>query len=174
MIDQDGYRVNVGIILLNKFNQVFWGQRLRQNSWQFPQGGVQHQEPAIAALYRELYEEVGLRPEHVEVLAATSQWHKYQLPKAFIRQAESRKCIGQKQKWFLLRLLSPESVINLNTMDTPEFSDWRWISYWQPIKHVIYFKKQVYQKALEEFYPLLNYKKVKNKHAEYSRNRSRN
>ena len=160
MIDKEGYRANVGIVLVNKANKVFWAQRIRQNSWQFPQGGVQPDEPAIATLYRELHEEVGLRPKDVEVIGATTQWHKYRLPTQLIRQA-TPLCIGQKQKWFLLRLIGEESSIQLDHMDQPEFSSWTWVHYWLPIKQVIPFKRQVYRRALEEFYPLLKYRKVR-------------
>lgn len=160
MIDKDGYRANVGIILVNKANKVLWAQRIRQNSWQFPQGGVKPNEPAIAALYRELHEEIGLRPQDVEIMAATTQWHKYNIPTRLIRNTTPR-CIGQKQKWFLLRLLSDDSAISLHHENTPEFSNWAWVHYWLPIKQVINFKRQVYRKALEEFYPLLKYRKVR-------------
>ena len=129
MIDKDGYRANVGIILVNKANEVFWGQRIRQTSWQFPQGGVKKGESAIAALYRELYEEVGLRPQDVSVLGATKKWLKYQLPPHLIRQVEPL-CIGQKQKWFVLRLLKDDASICLDACDAPEFGDWRWVNYW--------------------------------------------
>ncbi len=163
MIDAEGYRANVGIVLVNKANKVFWAQRVRQNSWQFPQGGVHPNEPAIATLYRELYEEIGLRPQDVEVIGATTQWHKYQLPTHLIRPAipPAPLCIGQKQKWFLLRFIGDERSINFNTSDTPEFCNWDWVHYWTPIKQVISFKRQVYRKALEEFYPLLKYRKVR-------------
>ncbi len=160
MIDKDGYRANVGIILINKANKVFWAQRIRQNSWQFPQGGVQPNEPAIATLYRELYEEIGLRPNDVEVIDSTTQWHKYRIPAQLIRHT-TPLCIGQKQKWFLLRLISDESAIRLDRTDNPEFSSWNWVHYWSPLKQVIHFKRQVYRKALEEFYPLLKYRKVR-------------
>lgn len=160
MIDKDGYRSNVGIILINKANKVFWGQRVRQNSWQFPQGGVQKGESALAALYRELHEEVGLRPKDVQVIGVTRQWHKYRLPAHLIRQVEPL-CIGQKQKWFLLRMLSDDSTIRLDQSDSPEFSNWKWVPYWTPLKHVISFKRQVYRKALEQFHPLIKVRKVR-------------
>lgn len=160
MIDKDGYRSNVGIILVNKANKVFWGQRVRQNSWQFPQGGVKKGETALAALYRELYEEVGLRPKDVHIIGVTRQWHKYHLPPHLVRQVEPL-CIGQKQKWFLLRLVSDESAINLETNSAPEFSGWKWVSYWTPLKQVISFKRQVYRKALDQFYPLIKVRKVR-------------
>lgn len=162
MIDKDGFRTNVGIILVNQANKVFWGQRIRQTSWQFPQGGVNKGESAIAALYRELYEEVGLRPKDVYIMGATTKWLKYRLPSHLIRQVEPL-CIGQKQKWFLLKLVSDDSKICLDATGDPEFSDWRWINYWSPLKHVIAFKQTVYRKALEQLYPLVKQAKRRSK-----------
>ena len=69
MLDREGFRPNVGIILLNQRNQVFWGKRIRTHSWQFPQGGIKHGETPEQAMYRELHEEVGLMPEHVRIVA---------------------------------------------------------------------------------------------------------
>jgi hypothetical protein len=70
MLDRDGFRPNVGIILLNQKNQVFWGKRIRTHSWQFPQGGIDRGETPEQAMFRELHEEVGLQPEHVRLSPA--------------------------------------------------------------------------------------------------------
>lgn len=70
MLDREGYRPNVGIILINERNEVFWGKRVREHSWQFPQGGIKPGESPETAMYRELYEEVGLLPQHVKLSAA--------------------------------------------------------------------------------------------------------
>ncbi len=150
VIDQEGFRANVAMVLLNDQNEVFWGRRIRQHSWQFPQGGMDAGETPIEAMYRELQEEVGLLPKDVEVIAATQMWLRYRLPRFFIRR-NSPLCIGQKQKWFLLRLKSSDSHINLNAMKKPEFDDWRWVNYWYPIEEVIAFKRNVYRKALTYF-----------------------
>ena len=150
MIDEAGYRANVGIVLLNKHNRAFWGRRSGQTSWQFPQGGVNESESPIQAMYRELYEEVGLKPQHVEVIAATQDWLHYRLPENLVRK-KSPMCIGQKQKWFLLRLISDDEVIDLRANQKPEFDEWRWVAYWYPIDEVVNFKKDVYEKALTAF-----------------------
>ena len=151
MIDKNGYRVNVAIALLNNRNRLFWGQRKNKTSWQFPQGGMNKDESPIQAMYRELYEEVGLRPQDVEVIASTQDWYKYDIPNSLIRKKEPI-CIGQKQKWFLLRLKSCESRIDLDIgAEEAEFDNWRWVSYWYPIKHVVHFKQEVYEKALSYF-----------------------
>ncbi|MEZ9820920.1 RNA pyrophosphohydrolase [Shewanella sp. 10N.286.45.A1] len=153
MIDSDGFRANVGIIICNRSGQVMWARRFGQHSWQFPQGGVDEGESAEEAMYRELYEEVGLRPEHVQILASTRSWLRYRLPKRLIRQDSKPVCIGQKQKWFLLQLKSNENAIDLNACGHPEFDDWRWVSYWYPVRQVVSFKRDVYRKVMKEFAP---------------------
>ncbi|WP_299492302.1 RNA pyrophosphohydrolase [uncultured Shewanella sp.] len=151
MIDSDGFRANVGIIICNRFGQVMWARRYGQHSWQFPQGGVDEGESIEEAMYRELYEEVGLKPEHVKLLTSTRSWLRYRLPKRLIRQDSKPVCIGQKQKWFLLQLTCNESAINLNASGHPEFDDWRWVSYWYPVRQVVSFKRDVYRKVMKEF-----------------------
>ena len=151
MIDSDGFRANVGIIICNRSGQVMWARRFGQHSWQFPQGGVDEGESAEEAMYRELYEEVGLKPEHVQILASTRSWLRYRLPKRLIRQDSKPVCIGQKQKWFLLQLKSSENAIDLNACGHPEFDDWRWVSYWYPVRQVVSFKREVYRKVMKEF-----------------------
>ena len=155
VIDSDGFRPNVGIILCNDQNRLFWGRRVGQNAWQFPQGGIQADETPEQAMFRELQEEVGLLPEHVDVLGSTSRWLRYRLPKRFIRRHSHPVCIGQKQRWFLLRVRCRESEFCLDSCDKPEFDSWRWVKYWQPVREVIYFKRRVYERALEELAPLL-------------------
>ncbi|AIT09392.1 RNA pyrophosphohydrolase [Candidatus Francisella endociliophora] len=150
MIDKNGYRANVAIILLNKQNRVFWGQRKNRSSWQFPQGGVSVGETPLQAMYRELHEEVGLRPHDVEVVGSTRDWYQYNIPDSLIR-SRGPLCIGQRQKWFLLRLKASESNIDLEANDSPEFDNWRWVSYWYPINHVVDFKRDVYRRALTFF-----------------------
>lgn len=157
MIDTHGFRLNVGIILANTAGKLFWGQRVgKKNAWQFPQGGIQDNETPEKAMYRELYEEIGLTQNDVKLLAETQKWCHYYLPKHFQRPYQKPLCIGQKQKWFLLRLLSDEQAIDFNHTDKPEFSAWCWIDYWTPLKKVVSFKQAVYKNALEELQPFLN------------------
>ena len=150
MLDREGYRPNVGIILLNQRNQVFWGKRLRTHSWQFPQGGIKHGETPEQAMYRELHEEVGLTMEHVRILARTRDWLRYEVPDRFIRREARGHYRGQKQIWFLLQLIGRDSDMNLRATDHPEFDAWRWNEYWIPLDVVIEFKRDVYQLALTE------------------------
>lgn len=156
MIDAEGYRANVGIILTNDQGQVFWARRIGQDAWQFPQGGIRSQESPMQALYRELKEEVGLDAHQVEVLACTRGWLKYRLPKRLIRQNSLPICIGQKQKWFLLRLVSPDHHIDVQQGEPPEFDHWQWVSYWYPLNQVVHFKRDVYRLAMSELSPRLS------------------
>ena len=101
MIDRDGYRPNVGIVLCNWKNEVFWGKRVREHSWQFPQGGIKGGERPEAAMYRELHEEVGLKPEHVEVLGRTRDWLRYEVPERWLRREWRGPYYStEKGRWF--------------------------------------------------------------------------
>ncbi len=155
LIDTDGFRPNVGIILCNDTRQLFWGRRVGQDAWQFPQGGIKSDETPEEAMFRELQEEVGLGAEQVEIMGSTRNWLRYRLPERYIRRNSEPLCIGQKQIWFLLRAQCGEDAFCLDGCETPEFEEWRWVKYWQPIREVIYFKRNVYTKALEELAPLL-------------------
>ncbi len=155
MLDRDGYRPNVGIILTNDHNQVFWGKRVKEHSWQFPQGGIKPGESPEAAMYRELHEETGLLPHHVKILGRTRDWLRYEVPTNWIKREWRGSYRGQKQIWFLLRLTGRETDVSLRAMNQPEFDAWRWHDYWSPIEEVIEFKKNVYRDALQELSVLL-------------------
>ncbi|MCU0935253.1 MAG: RNA pyrophosphohydrolase [Gammaproteobacteria bacterium] len=155
MIDADGFRPNVGIILVSPGGQLFWARRVGQDAWQFPQGGIRRHETPEEALYRELYEEVGLTPEHVEVVGSTRGWLRYRLPERFIRRHRRPLCVGQKQRWYILRFLGAESDVCLSRAERPEFDHWRWVDYWDPLREVVFFKRRVYRRALEELAPLV-------------------
>jgi putative (di)nucleoside polyphosphate hydrolase len=150
MLDRDGFRPNVGIILLNQRSQVFWGKRIRTHSWQFPQGGIDRGENPEQAMFRELHEEVGLHPQHVQVLARTRDWLRYEVPDRFIRRDARGHYKGQKQIWFLLQLVGHDWDLNLRATDHPEFDAWRWNDYWVPLDVVVEFKRGVYEMALTE------------------------
>ena len=150
MLDRDGFRPNVGIILLNQKSQVFWGKRIRTHSWQFPQGGIDRGENPEQAMFRELHEEVGLHPQHVQVLARTRDWLRYEVPDRFIRRDARGHYRGQKQIWFLLQLIGHDWDLNLRATDHPEFDAWRWNDYWVPLDVVVEFKRGVYDMALTE------------------------
>ncbi len=149
-IDAEGFRANVGIVLFRDDRQVFLGGRPGGKGWQFPQGGVLRDEKPEEALFRELKEEIGLEQSDVELVAATRHWLRYRLPRQYVRRNAQPRCIGQKQRWFLLRLTSSEDRLHFDATNTPEFDRWRWVDYWTPVREVIYFKRAVYVRALDE------------------------
>jgi putative (di)nucleoside polyphosphate hydrolase len=155
MIDSKGYRPNVGIILCNDEGRVFWAKRKGANSWQFPQGGIDGDEDPETAMYRELWEETGLCAEHVQLLGRTRYWLRYKLPDRYIRKNSTPLCIGQKQIWFILRLATDESMVRFDCGHKQEFDNWKWVEYWYPLKDVVYFKRRVYRKAMDELGALL-------------------
>jgi putative (di)nucleoside polyphosphate hydrolase len=155
MLDRDGYRPNVGIIIINQQNQVFWGKRVREHSWQFPQGGIKQGETPEQAMFRELAEEVGLLPQHVEIVGRTRDWMKYDVPTNWVRREWRGTYKGQKQIWFMLRLTGKDSDVCLRKTTHPEFDAWRWNEYWSPLDAVIEFKRGVYEAALGELARLI-------------------
>ncbi len=155
MIHSDGYRPNVGIILSNQHGKVLWARRIGQKSWQFPQGGMAAHETPEQAMYREMKEEIGLLPGDVRIIGNTRDWLRYQLPQNLIRHHQNPLYIGQKQVWFLLRLVASEKSVRLNLSAKPEFDRWRWVDYWAPLQEVVAFKREVYEQALRELAPLL-------------------
>ena len=172
MIDAEGYRANVGIVITNGKGQVFWARRYNQHSWQYPQGGVDEGETVEQTMYRELYEEVGLKPHQVEIIASTKHWLRYRLPKRLIRHESKPVCIGQKQKWYLLKLTCADEDVDLLHSSHPEFDDWRWVSYWYPVRQVVSFKRDVYRRVMKEFAPIaLPYQTADNSERKPNKNR---
>ena len=155
MIDSEGYRANIGIVITNEKKQILLAKRYKQDAWQLPQGGIDKGETELEALYRELEEEVGLAPKQVSLLAKTPKWLRYELPMEHIRRKQKPTCIGQKQVWYLLKLVSNDSDISLSLHNKVEFDDWKWVDYWKPVDEVINFKKEVYEDMLKALAPVL-------------------
>jgi putative (di)nucleoside polyphosphate hydrolase len=153
VVDKDGFRANVAMVISDGCGKVFWAKRLGQQAWQFPQGGVNDGESAEQALYRELYEEVGLESTDVKIIQRTKKWLRYQIPVQMQRKNSIPLCIGQKQKWFYLELTGVAAKVKFNATGTPEFDAWEWVNYWYPIDSVVSFKRNVYRNALMEFAP---------------------
>lgn len=156
MIDADGYRPNVAIVLARPDGRVFWARRARQDGWQFPQGGMNTDETPEDAMFRELTEETGLTAGHVKVVGSTPGWLRYRLPRRFRRHNQKPVCIGQKQVWFLLEFLADDSVFRFDMTESPEFDQYRWVDFWYPVRHVIPFKRRVYARALRHLEPMLD------------------
>lgn len=150
VIDADGFRANVGIVLMSADGRVFLGRRPGNKGWQFPQGGMLRGEQPEGALLRELKEEIGLDPDDVDIVGRTERWLRYRLPSKYVRRNRRPLCIGQKQRWFLLRLRREDAAFRFDHTDEPEFDDWRWADFWDPVREVIHFKRPVYTKALHE------------------------
>jgi putative (di)nucleoside polyphosphate hydrolase len=156
MIDKNGYRLNVGVVLVNQNKQLFWGKRVgNDTAWQFPQGGVNAFETLHETVFRELAEEVGLQKNDVEIIGVSKRWLYYDIPNHLRRLTQTPPCIGQKQKWFLLQLGCEDEKIRLDHSHSPEFDKWRWVDYWYPLSNVIYFKRDIYRNVLEEFAPII-------------------
>jgi putative (di)nucleoside polyphosphate hydrolase len=150
-IDEDGYRANVGIVLMRDDGRVFLGGRTGGRGWQFPQGGIRPDEPFATALYRELEEEIGLEAADVDYVGETHGWMRYRLPRQYVRRHGLPRCIGQKQRWALLRFRGSEDRLRFDATDEPpEFDRFRWAEFWDPVREVIFFKRDVYQRALHE------------------------
>ncbi len=155
MIDADGFRANVGIVICNREGQVFWARRKGHDSWQFPQGGINPGESPEQALYRELHEETGLTRNDVRMIGCTRDWLRYRLPSRYMRHDSKPLCVGQKQRWFLLLLTGNEEAVDFNATNHPEFDGWMWVNYWYPVRQVIAFKREVYRAAMGELLPFM-------------------
>lgn len=158
MVDADGFRPNVGIVLANGqgTGQVLWARRVGgHDAWQFPQGGIHEGETPEEALFRELHEEVGLQAGEVKIVASTKGWLRYRLPLRLRRNNSTPGFVGQKQKWFLLEMLAEDDAVSMDCGPKPEFDHWAWVSFWFPLTQVVDFKRGVYRRALAELAPHL-------------------
>ena len=147
-----GYRLNVGLIVANKRGELLLCKRKGINSWQFPQGGIDFSEDPLKAAKRELFEEVGINSESIKLINSLDNWLKYDIPEKSRRNNVllMPKFKGQKQKWFLFKLIKPTEISFENDPDN-EFDDFKWVSYWYPLNVIISFKENVYREALNKF-----------------------
>jgi putative (di)nucleoside polyphosphate hydrolase len=147
------YRPNVGIMLLNKANNVFVGRRRANGkAWQMPQGGIEEGEDLRAAAFRELKEEIGT--DKAEILAESKNWLCYDFPRALIGKGRHKGWRGQRQKWFVMRFNGSDAEIKINAAEA-EFSDWKWVSLAELADLVVPFKRLVYLSVLEEFHDVV-------------------
>jgi putative (di)nucleoside polyphosphate hydrolase len=143
------YRPCAGVMLVNRAGKVFVGQRLdsTMEAWQMPQGGIDKGEDAETAARRELGEETGIAPEHVELVAAAPGEFVYDLPDDLIGKIWGGKYRGQTQRWFLFRFTGEDTDVNIATPH-PEFSQWRWIDPAELPDVIVPFKRQLYRDVL--------------------------
>ena len=153
-IDPKHYRPNVGLALFHRQGLVFLGKRAGADGpyqWQMPQGGIDRGERPGEAAYRELEEEVGVRPDLVDLLEETDDWLYYDFPIDVRTKMKPRgRYRGQRQKWFAFRFKGRDADIRLDT-HTPEFSDWRWAPLASTPALVIPFKRATYEDVTRRF-----------------------
>ena len=147
---EEGYRLNVGIMVANSVGELLLCKRKGMNSWQFPQGGIDKNEDPLRAAKRELFEEVGISSKYVELIKSSNYWYKYNVPARNRRKIfVNKKFKGQKQKWFLFKLKKNTQISFENDPDN-EFENFKWVSYWYPLAVIVSFKEAVYRNALNE------------------------
>ena len=147
---EEGYRLNVGIIVANSVGELLLCKRKGMNSWQFPQGGIDKNEDPLRAAKRELFEEVGISSKYVELIKSSNYWYKYNVPARNRRKIfVNKKFKGQKQKWFLFKLKKNTQISFENDPDN-EFENFKWVSYWYQLAVIVSFKEAVYRNALNE------------------------
>ena len=156
MAKGDIYRPCVGVMLVNPSAHVFVGKRIdhRSDNWQMPQGGIDEGEMIDEAAYRELQEETGIPRDKVKFVAESAEWLYYDLPDELVPQFWNGKYRGQKQRWILLEFLGTDDDVNINTED-PEFKEWEWATVESLPVRIVSFKKDLYQRVVSEFYPLI-------------------
>ena len=149
------YRRCVGILLLNDSGQVFVAQRNDASApaWQMPQGGIDKGEDPAVAAKRELQEEIGT--DKASILAESRDWFSYDLPAELVPKVWKGRYRGQTQKWFAMRFEGSDEDIHLDT-DHPEFTSWRWADPRELPDMIVPFKRQVYERVLNEFASLLS------------------
>ena len=149
------YRQSIGFMMIDSRKRVFLGKRCWPKDspyrFQMPQGGIEEGETPEQALWREMYEEIGLSQKTVQIIAESKEWLTYELPKRMRTTID-----GNRQKWFLLYFSGKAEDFVFNNQRHPEFCGVRWV---QPKKVpylVIPFKRRVYRQVLNEFKPLID------------------
>jgi len=157
-VDARDYRPCVGTMLVNEAGRVFVGKRFDSTEgdrWQMPQGGVDPGEDLSAAMLRELYEETGAGPEHVEIVTKLGRELYYDLPPELKGKLWGGKYVGQRQTWFLVRFTGSDEAIDLAVHHDPEFSEWKWVDPDDLPDLIVPFKREIYQTIVEEFRALI-------------------
>tara|TARA_B100000963_G_C22215295_1_gene489134 strand:+ start:92 stop:559 length:468 start_codon:yes stop_codon:yes gene_type:complete len=144
------YRKGVGMMVFNHDKKIFVGKRIdNQKAWQMPQGGVDQNEDCLSAAKRELYEETGI--QSIRVVQKSKREYTYDLPDSLLGKIWKGKYRGQKQNWYLIKFLGPDSEINLN-QKYPEFNEWKWVSVSELPDLIVPFKRKLYISVIDEFH----------------------
>lgn len=158
MIDPETlpYRPGVGMMLVNNAGLVFVGRRFdtTAEAWQMPQGGIDEGEDPWPAAVRELEEETGVAPHHVELICEAPGWLTYDLPPELVGKLWKGKYRGQRQKWYAMRFLGTDADINIATAH-PEFKAWQWASLDTLAGLIVPFKYQLYTEIVAAFGPMI-------------------
>lgn len=151
-----GYRRGVGAVIIDREGRIFAGQRLDAmfDAWQMPQGGIDEGESPLEAVLREVREETGIDPRHLELLAETADWIRYDVPAELVPNLWGGRYRGQEQRWFAFRFLGSDDDIDIAT-EHPEFRAWRWMEPDELLANIVPFKRELYARVLKEFAPLL-------------------
>ncbi|MGI9461980.1 MAG: RNA pyrophosphohydrolase [Alphaproteobacteria bacterium] len=148
------YRFGVGVMLFNYQGLIFAGERKKiSNAWQMPQGGIDKGETPYQAMLRELYEETGIRQQHIEIIKQTEDWLHYDLPPNIQRRLWQGKYIGQKQKWYLCRFVGRDEDVNIKAHRPCEFIEWNWLATDDLMSMAVDFKQELYKKIFTRFMP---------------------
>ena len=143
------YRKGVGMMVFNNKKKIFVGKRIdNQKAWQMPQGGIDDNENCETAARRELYEETGI--QSIRIIQKSKQEYTYDLPEHLLGKLWKGKYMGQKQNWFLIKFLGPDSEINLN-QKYPEFNEWKWVDINELPRLIVPFKKKLYLSVIKDF-----------------------
>jgi putative (di)nucleoside polyphosphate hydrolase len=144
------YRSGVGIVVISQEKKIFVGKRIdnHSNAWQMPQGGLDAGESEDKAMFRELKEETSIT--NIKVLAKSSKYFYYNLPYKLQKKFWGGKFLGQKQRWYLVKFLGDDKIIDVNT-ESPEFSEWKWVSKDEITNVIVAFKKSLYLNVIDEF-----------------------
>lgn len=152
MNDEAQYRRGVGVMLINSARKVWVGRRIDNptEAWQMPQGGMDEGEEPWATALRELGEETGIAPEHIELIAESAERLRYDLPEELIGKFWRGRWRGQLQNWFLCRFLGTDADVNIAT-EHPEFNAWKWVEAQELPDLIVPFKREMYRHLLQVF-----------------------
>jgi len=144
------YRPCVGIVLFNDEKKVFVGERLdNPGSWQMPQGGIDEGETVEEASMRELREETGT--DSASILRVSETKYTYDLPDHLLGKLWQGRYKGQEQQWVAMQFTGEEREITLYSGVHPEFMGYQWIQLDNVCDYIVPFKRETYQKVIEEF-----------------------